>query len=555
MTNAPIPAALATSAAYRSAGPTVTRFIERHCVHGEGDFFGRPFLLRPWQKRIINRIFELTYDQRAGRWRRRYRRVLLGLPSGSGKTELAAALGLYMLAGGEHQSPLIPVAAASKEQANLVFGAARIMCQESQTLAAITETGIDAITLRGAPGRLYRVTAAEGTNEGQRPSTFIADEFHEWAETRNTYAVISKGTAKRADSLQLAITTAGYDLDTLCGRMYQYGKRVNAGEIDDPAFLMIWLEAPEEADADAPETWLATHPAAGDFLSLEALAEKRRELPDALFRRYFLNQWTSSATSWLPTGAWARCRLDGVPTPGPWREPVREVVPASAPAGAGDYYRAEIARRLSALGFDPSLPVHVGWDASTRYDSTAIVAVQARDVAGDDGEPVERVLVLSRVWERPVDPEGRPVEGWTIPIEDVSAYLWALAAEAAVAAVQFDPAFISWEAQKLGDAGLPLREFPQMGARMAAGSQALYERIVAGALAHDGDPVLTRHIASAVARQSRTGSAAWTLAKGAAKQKMDAAIALAMATWSLTHPAPELGAKKAAKAPNLYGLE
>lgn len=546
MSSLATPSPLRVEAAYHSTGPRVTRFIERHCVHGEGDYFGRPFLLRHWQKRIINRLYELRYDERSGRWRRRYRRALLGLPSGSGKTELLAAIGVYMLVSGEHVSPLIPVAAASKEQANLIFGAAKIMCEESRTLSRYTETGVDAITLRGKPGRMYRVAAADGTNEGQRPSTFLADEFHEWSESKNTYAVISKGTAKRADSLQIAITTAGYDLDTLCGRQYEYGKRVNAGEINDPTFLMVWFEAPEDADPDDPNVWLAAHPAAGDFLPLEALEEKRRELPDSLFRRYFLNQWTAAATSWLPAGSWARCRLEGVPTPAAWREARAQ----EGEAERTEYYRREIRERLVAAGFDLTLPLFVGWDASTKYDSTAIVVVQKRITLGDDDALEERLLTLSRVWERPADRDGRPIEDWLLPIEDVKAYLWALAAVATIGSVQFDPAFISWEADKLLSAGLPMREFPQNGVRMALASQALYESVVSGRLGHNGDPVLSRHIAAAVAKQQRTGSAAWRLVKGDARRKMDATIALAMATWGLLHPEPAEAPKKK-KAPSM----
>ena len=33
-------------------------------VHGEGDYLGEPFLLEPWQKRIIYRLYE--YDPKTG---------------------------------------------------------------------------------------------------------------------------------------------------------------------------------------------------------------------------------------------------------------------------------------------------------------------------------------------------------------------------------------------------------------------------------------------------------------------------------------------------------
>lgn len=542
MSGTAVAQALAVAQPYPSEGPRVCRFIESNCVHGEGDFFGRPFLLRPWQRRVLNRVFELVKDPDTGLWRRRYSRVLLGMPSGSGKTELLAAVGLYMLCGKVHSSPSIPIAAASKEQAGRIFGAARIMCEESPTLRKVTETGVDSITLKGEPGRMYRVAAAEGTNEGQGPSCFLADELHEWSETRNTFSVIAKGAAKRAQSLQIYITTAGYDLDTICGRLYERGKKVNAGELVDPSFLMIWFEAPEDADPADPETWRNCHPAAGDFMTMAALEDQFTSIPRNLFIRYFLNRWTSTQSSWLPFGAWAKCRLEHVTTPTPWQMGMEiEAV------------KAELKRQLAELGFDPSLPCHVGWDASTKYDSTAVVVVQKRVEVDENDVLVERVLVHSRAWERPVDRDGRGVEDWIIPIEEVTAYLWALAGELNVVAVQFDPAFVSWEADRLRQAGMPMREFPQHTARMGVASQGLYELVLEERLAHNGDAVLARHISSAVAKQMRTGSAAWRLVKGDAKRKMDLAIALAMASWSLSHPDPE--SEKKNRVPNVWDDE
>jgi phage terminase large subunit-like protein len=44
--------------------------------------------------------------------------------------------------------------------------------------------------------------------------------------------------------LVVGITTAGFDLETLCGRLYLYGQQVARGEIDDPVFGFWWWEAP-----------------------------------------------------------------------------------------------------------------------------------------------------------------------------------------------------------------------------------------------------------------------------------------------------------------------
>src|SRR5688572_11216467 len=115
-------------------GPAVCGWIERTLVHGEGDYLGEPFRLEPWQKRIIYRLYE--HDPQTGT--RLVRRALIILPKGCGKTELAAAIGLAELCGPVHlgasgptrrKAPNIPVAAASYEQANRLYGAAKVMAE------------------------------------------------------------------------------------------------------------------------------------------------------------------------------------------------------------------------------------------------------------------------------------------------------------------------------------------------------------------------------------------------------------------------------------------
>ena len=116
-------------------GARVVKFIEKFCVHGEGDFYGEPFLLNDWQKAIIYDLYEITDNGE-----RRYREALVGLPKGNGKTALAAAIGMYELLGSGVTSPLVAVAAASYEQANLVFGTMKTMCTESIFLRDMVET-------------------------------------------------------------------------------------------------------------------------------------------------------------------------------------------------------------------------------------------------------------------------------------------------------------------------------------------------------------------------------------------------------------------------------
>ena len=133
-----------------SDGPAVISWIERHCVYGEGDRWGEPVRLETFEKIFLIWLFELRPDGR-----RRYRRALLEVPKGNGKTSLAAWIGAYQLA--TQRSAVIPVAAASFEQAGLLFDDLRTTVAETPTLRRVMACFENEIQLVDGPGRAYRV--------------------------------------------------------------------------------------------------------------------------------------------------------------------------------------------------------------------------------------------------------------------------------------------------------------------------------------------------------------------------------------------------------------
>ena len=466
-------------------------WIERHCVLGEGDWFGQPVRLRRWQRQWLYRAYELNPDGS-----RRWRRVLIGVPKGNGKSPFAAWVAAVELAGpvmfdrwtpkgpvgALRTSPVVPVGAASFEQADLVFAELRnIFDNDTSPLRGFAETFETEILLKGRPGRAYRVAATRGSNDGGRPSCFIADELHEWISPaqEGCHLVLSNGATKRADSLELKITTAGSDLESLLGRLYQLGRKVEVGQAQDDRLLFIWHEAADTYDLQDPgqlrAALRACNPAADDFLDIEERAAKFAEIPEFEFRRYFLNQWTRAAESWLPSGAWARCQSD--------------------------------------LDLDPALPVWVGVDMALKHDSVAVVACQPQG---------ERLVVRARVW-RPEDDR--------IDVAAVENHLRQLHRDLDVREVAYDPAYFERSAQALQDEGLPMVEFPQSPQRMVPACQHAYEAITSGRVAHDGDPTLRDHVESAAQREGERG---WTLSKGKSKRKIDACIAMVIACYQAT---------------------
>ncbi len=127
-----------------SDGPKVIKWIEANCVYGEGDAWGEPVRLGLFQKIFLCWLYERRAD---GRYR--YRRALLEVPKGNGKTSLAAWIGAYQSA--SQHSAVIPVAAASYDQAEILFGDLRSTVTESPTLSQVMVAFEGEVQLKNGP--------------------------------------------------------------------------------------------------------------------------------------------------------------------------------------------------------------------------------------------------------------------------------------------------------------------------------------------------------------------------------------------------------------------
>ena len=492
-------------------------------MHTNDRWREKPFRLLAWQKWIILALFTVGPDGlRVVRW------ALIGIAKKNGKTELVAALALYFAFGpsGPDGNPepaaLVIVAAGSDDQANTLFAAARAMAELSPTLSQILEPYEDEILCPSLPGsKIKRVAAAakrvSSTLDGPNIYVVLCDELHCWEgpQARVVWDVLTNGGVTRLQPLVLQITTAGVDQgiaegepETLCGSQYAYGKAVASGKVVDPAYLFWWVEPPEGADHTDPAVIEAANPSFGHIMALRFYLDQLTKKTPAVFRRYFLNQWTEARETWLPEGAWASM-----------------AIPAASFAFAADE------------------PVYVGTDASTKHDSTAHVRAQWHtctpgcpgfDPALDD-VGVRKLRLAARIWERPFDPRTRrPVEGWKLPVAEVENELRTYHHDQELAACGYDPAYFNRSAAQLEVEGLPMEEVPQSDARMVPAAMALYQLIIEHKLEHDGDADFARHIRNAVAVQARGGDGGWRLKKGAGR--MDAAIAAAMAALLALNP-------------------
>jgi phage terminase large subunit-like protein len=476
-------------------GWQVIAWIESHCTYGEGDWAGEPVRLARFQKWLLLHLYELRADGS-----RRYKRALLEFPKGNGKTPLNAWVGLYEL--WHRRSPVIPVGATAFEQAALLFGDMRACVESSDVLQTRLEAFEDKIVLKDGTGYAGKVAAKGGTNDGKRPSSYCADEIHEMvtAEQKKAYRVIERGIVKRSSGFVFNTTTPGSDLDGLLGKMHLQGIKTNDGEPGgDPRFLFVWYGAgPEWEHLDDPVVLAgalrAANPAADLFLDVDEHVAMFGRMPRFEYERYHLGRWTQVLAAWLPPGAWD---------------------------GRLDHDAAKL-RTATSPGIRPGSDVVLGFDGSWNGDSTALVACTLNG----------HVLGVVGAWEKPED--ARP--DWRVPPTEVEAAIRQAFRDYRVRELVYDRRIWHQLFEELEAEGFPVVEMPQ-GMDMLDAAGRFYAAVADGALHHDGDPRLTRHVGNCVGVSTANGVRVQKESKDSTRW-IDLAIAAVMAYDSAAAIAP-----------------
>lgn len=471
-----------------STGGKVIRFIEGFCLLSNGRWTGDPFVLLPWQKKLLYELFEVKPDGV-----RRYRRALIGLPRKAGKTELAAALALYLMLADGERSAAIYCAAGSEDQADMVFEAARRMCElDGAPLAELVTVEATRLTNKADPySFIQRLTSKGRTKHGLNIHGVILDELHAWlaGEGDELWAALNTGSAARRQPMQIAITTAGLDLEeSRCGQMYLLGRAIERGEQEDGGFFFRWWQAPEDMDYRHPDYPKLASPSYGHTVDEGFYAGELSSVPESVFRRLYGNEWVDYGAS-------------------PWvtRDQLREC-------------------RVKAFVHEYKAPTWVGVDLSRSIDSTAVawgqwISGEGRP-CGHIGEPC--LYVKAKTWERPRKPDGKFDEEWQVPLDDVRQFIRDLNAEFEVAVNVFDPYGSQLMVLDLEAEGLVCELMHQQGMKRSAAATGMYD-LISGERFHYDQDTLEMHILNATIKE--TGEDGYYLQKRRKGKIMDAAQA------------------------------
>jgi phage terminase large subunit-like protein len=435
---------------FETDGHRVIRFIETFCRNVNGPYAGKLIKLRPWQVELILELYRLDPKTK----RRVYRRGLWGLARKNGKTMLGACLALYHLLADNEIGAEVYSVAGDTEQARICFNTAMKMVRmEPELMAVCVIKDAKAEIHHPASNSVYKALSSDyATAEGYNPSFVVFDEVHVQKNSK-LWAVMTNGSATRERACVLGITTAGYDLDTLCGRLYRMGQK---GTVR--GFMFRWFE-PRRKDCDwlDENAWTEANPGLGDFQNIEdfrsVAAEAQARAAENEFRRYRLNQWTGSVEAWLQYGAWDKL--------GP---PLHEITP-----------------------LEDGEEIVLAFDGSFSGDSTAIMACTVN-------RPIPYLQKMA-LWEKRDEIDD---DTWRVDIAAVEAEIVRLCKIYAVREVACDPYRWQRSMQVLQELGIPIVEYLTTSpARMVRASTIFSDYVRDEMLEHDGDRDVARHIGNA----------------------------------------------------------
>ncbi len=517
----------------RSLGWLATAWMEHFCLHGPGDVQGEVVVLD-------DELVELTVDVYAllPPGRRCYDSAFLSRPKGrdksghAGRHVLFEAFGPCRFAGwaaggetfvwrdfryayqpGEPMGrpvtyPFIRCLATEEDQSGNTYDNVYFNLSEGPLSEGLTPNAVGITrTILPDGGEIRPSTASNAAKDGGKESFTVFDETHLYIlpELRKMYNTVRRNCDKRKEAEPWTLETSTMYLpgeDSIAERSYKFAQQILEGKTRAKRFLFDHREAAADIDltseteirAGLADVYGPFYPVMDSDRIVNSFWDPRNAPEDQ--RRYFFNQRTGAADSWL-----TEPQINGAV------EPDLRVADGDA----------------ITLGFDGSRS-----RARGVTDATALVGCRVSD----------GYLFLVEVWEQPEGPAG---EAWSVPKEAVDATVRATFEIHNVVGMYADPAkwesYIGkWEA----DFGRQLKvkssqnhpiEWWMTGGRahlIVRATERLHNGLVDGLTRIDGAAAFMRHLINA---RRRSGTNGIQIAKSTPESpnKIDIAVAAILA--------------------------
>ena len=496
---------LPTSHYDKAQADYVVNFIQ--CLkHTKGRWAGQPFHLLPWQEQIVRDVFGILKPD----GKRQFNTAYIEIPKKNGKSELAAAIALYLLFGDGEPSAEVYGAAADRQQASIVFDVANQMLQMTPALMRRAKILSANKRIRNNENNgFYQVLSAEvGTKHGLNVSGLVLDEVHA-QPNRELYDVLTKGSGDaREQPVFFLITTAGNDVNSICYELHQKALDILEGRKIDHTFYPVIYGAAESEDWTDPKVWKKANPSLGETITMEkvkAACESAQSNPaeENTFRQLRLNQWVKQTVRWMPMLKWDACAFP---------------VDQDALRGRQCYGGLDLSSTSDITAFVLVFPPE---DENGKYEILPFFWLPEETI----DLRVRRDHVPYDVWSR----EGLvfTTEGNVIHYGFIEEFIEELGTKYDIREIAFDRWGAVQMSQNLEGAGFTVVPFGQGYASMSPPTKELLKLVLEERLAHGGHPVLRWMVDNVTVRTDPAGNIKPDKEKST--EKIDGAVALIMA--------------------------
>ena len=491
-------------------------FFPTMLKHAKGPMYGEPFVLEPWQQAITGALW--GWKRKDGT--RRYRECLMYVAKKNGKTAWAAGMLLLILNCGELRGAELYSAAASGDQAAIIFSHMVGMVKQDEGLSK-------QLTLYGEKGgsvrrsivyedrmSSYRCLASDAdTADGANVAAAVIDELHRH-KTPDLAEILKKNTAAQAEPLIIDVTTADWNRPSLCNTMLGYAKQVRENNGDpnkpgyDSAFLPVIYEATADDDWKDPKVWAKANPNLGVSIPLdffERECRKAQDVPSELnnFLRLHLNIVTDAEVALIPMDKWDACKVE---------------IDEDALVGCRCFAGLDLASRVDVAAWVLMFPPESEGDAWVVLPRLFVPADNAHTREKRDRVPYS-------AWGRQGFVTLTP--GNVIDYETIRCQIMADGKQFDIVDIGADPWNLEYLQQRVGVDGIKLVPFIPGFKSMTTPMKEFESMVLSGRIAHDGNPALRWMVGNLVASTNSAGDIKPDKKKST--EKIDGVVAMIMA--------------------------
>ena len=496
---------LPTSHYDKAKADRAVKFIENLC-HTKGKWAGKRFWLLPWQEQLIRDIFGIVKPDGY----RQFRTAFVEICKKVGKSELAAAVALYLLYADNEPSAEVYGAAADRQQASIVFDVAKQMVEMSPALLKRSKlmTATKRIVNYGNSG-YYQVLSAEvGGKHGFSVSGLVFDEIHT-QPNRQLYDVLTKGSSDaRQNQLHFIITTAGTDRHSIAYELHTKAVDILEGRRVDPTFYPVVYGLKDDEDWEDEANWYKVNPSLGYTVDIERLRDAYREAKqnpadEVTFKWLRLNMWVSSTVAWIPDAIFMKGN---------------EEIDLAALEGRDCYGGLDLSSTGDITALVLMFPPR---DEDEKYILLPFFWVPEETIP----QRVKAASVPYDIWER----QGYllSTEGNVIHYDFIEKFINDLAEKYHIVEIAVDRWNATQMIQNLEGDGFTMVPFGQGFASMSGPTKDFYRLLMEGQIIHGGHPVLRWMAGNVVVDTDPAGNIKVTKAKS--KEKIDGIVAAIMA--------------------------